>query len=129
VSQLPICGPNAIELPNPCFSLSIVPGSGMKRPIVKDRLAGRPVSSRVDLDRRGHAGQDTDVIRYLIDRMRAGTRASNTQLPVGVSDIAFRDPNCGLSPIAKVDGFRASAINLRIVPCRPLDGRRLPTFN
>jgi hypothetical protein len=46
----------------------------MKRRIVKDQLAGRPVSLRVDLDGRGHAGQETDAIRYLIDRMRAGTR-------------------------------------------------------
>jgi hypothetical protein len=46
----------------------------MKRHIVKDQLTGRPVSSRVDLDGRGHAGQETDAIRYLIDRMRAGTR-------------------------------------------------------
>jgi hypothetical protein len=29
--------------------------------IAKDQLAGRPVSSRVGLDRRGHGGQDTDT--------------------------------------------------------------------
>jgi hypothetical protein len=48
----------------------------MKSPIAKEHFAGRPVNSQVDPDRRGHAGQDTDIIRYLIiryriDRMRA----------------------------------------------------------
>jgi hypothetical protein len=69
----------------------------MKMPIVKDQPAGRSVSSRVELDRRGHAGQDIDAIRYLIDRTRIGTRwATPYPASSGVSDIAFGDPNSSL---------------------------------
>jgi hypothetical protein len=71
----------------------IYPSSGRRE---QERLLLQgTLSSRVDLDRRGHAGQDTDAIRYLTDRMRTGTRcARRYPASSGVSDVAFGDPNC-----------------------------------
>jgi hypothetical protein len=107
----------------------VAPGSGMKTPVVKDQLPRRPVSSRVDLDRRGHAGQDTG--RHQVSHRSDAhlyTRQGGTSFQLGTGFSSWRSELQPLTPCVVV-GFKGERHkpSYRFVP--PLDARRLPTCN